>query len=69
MTQWQLQEAKDRLGDVIDLARTEGPQIVTRHGIAVAVVVDADEFRRLRAASAEFLIGTGVEAGLAGGAP
>jgi prevent-host-death family protein len=68
MTQWQLQEAKDRLGEVIDLAQTEGPQIVTRHGLAVAVVVDADEYRRLRAASAEFLIGTGADAELAGGA-
>ena len=38
---WQVQEAKARLGEVIDRALTEGPQTVTRHGKAVVKVVAA----------------------------
>ncbi|MCC6669240.1 MAG: type II toxin-antitoxin system prevent-host-death family antitoxin [Polyangiaceae bacterium] len=45
---WQLQEAKNRLSEVVDLALEEGPQIVTRHGKEVAVVIAKDEFDRRR---------------------
>lgn len=45
---WQLQEAKNRLSEVVDLALTEGPQIVTRHGKEVAVVVSTADFARRR---------------------
>lgn len=48
MTSWQLQEAKQRFSDVVRRARNEGPQVVTRHGEEVAVVVDIAEFRRLK---------------------
>jgi antitoxin Phd len=47
MASWQLQEAKQRLSDVVRRAHSEGPQVVTRHGEEVAVVVDITEFRRL----------------------
>ncbi|RLB65439.1 MAG: type II toxin-antitoxin system prevent-host-death family antitoxin [Deltaproteobacteria bacterium] len=43
---WQLQEAKNKLSEVVARAETEGPQTITRHGVAVAVVVAADAFRR-----------------------
>ncbi len=46
--QWQLQEAKNRFSEVVDQALAHGPQIVTRHGREVAVIVSADEFRRLK---------------------
>ncbi len=36
---WQVQEAKARLGEVIDRALSDGPQTVTRHGKAVVKVV------------------------------
>jgi antitoxin Phd len=36
---WQIQQAKNRFSELIDRARHEGPQIVTRHGQPVAEVV------------------------------
>lgn len=45
---WQLQQAKDRLSEVVDLALDEGPQTVTRHGKEVAVIVSKNEFDRRR---------------------
>lgn len=45
---WQLQEAKNRFSEVVDEALTHGPQTVTRHGREVAVIMSAEEFRRLK---------------------
>jgi prevent-host-death family protein len=45
---WQLQEAKNRLSEVVDLALEEGPQTVTRHGKDVVVVVAKADFDRRR---------------------
>lgn len=47
MASWQLQEAKQRLSEVLRKTVTEGPQTVTRHGEAIAVIVDISEYRRL----------------------
>jgi prevent-host-death family protein len=44
---WQLQEAKQQLSKVVDLAGSEGPQVVTRHGRAVAVVLSMEDYRAL----------------------
>ena len=44
---WPLQDAKNQFSHVVELAQTEGPQTVTRHGRPVAVVVSADEFKTL----------------------
>lgn len=43
---WQLQEAKRRLSEVVDLALEEGPQVVTRHGKEVVIIVSKREFDR-----------------------
>lgn len=48
MAHWQLQEAKQQLSRVVDLAAKEGPQTITRHGSEVAVLVSIDDYRRLR---------------------
>jgi prevent-host-death family protein len=45
---WQLQEAKNRLSELVDLALEEGPQTVTRHGKEVVVIVSKAEFDRRR---------------------
>lgn len=45
---WQLQEAKNSFSEVVDRALDEGPQTVTRHGRAVAVVVSKEEFEKRR---------------------
>jgi len=44
---WQLQEAKNRLSEVVRRARSEGPQIITLHGADAAVVVSAQDFGKL----------------------
>lgn len=54
MTRWQLQQAKQQFSRVVDLARREGPQLVTRNGKEVAVVIDVDEYRRLRSDEGSF---------------
>ena len=41
---WQLSEAKRRLGEVVDLAAVGLPQIITRRGKPVAVVLDFDDY-------------------------
>ena len=45
---WRLQDAKARFSELVRLAHSEGPQHVTLHGRDAVVVVDADEFRRLK---------------------
>jgi antitoxin Phd len=45
---WQMQQAKARFSEMVDRALKEGPQTVTRHGKPVAVLMPAEEYRRLR---------------------
>ena len=47
MTRWQLQEAKNRLSEVVRKASDEGPQVITLRGEDAAVVVGAAEYARL----------------------
>ena len=47
---WRLQDAKARFSEVVRLAHSDGPQHVTLHGRDAVVVVDADEFHRLKGA-------------------
>jgi prevent-host-death family protein len=44
---WQLQEAKQKFSELVRRALEDGPQVVTRRGEEVVVVVPAEEFRRL----------------------
>jgi prevent-host-death family protein len=44
---WQLQDAKARFSEVFQLARSRGPQRITRHGKEAVMVVPAEEFERL----------------------
>lgn len=45
---WQLQEAKQKFSALVRDALDKGPQIVTRHGEEVVVVLSAAEFHRLK---------------------
>ena len=47
---WQIQEAKNRFSEVVELARTKGAQTITKHGKPVVVVVEIGEFRNLEPA-------------------
>ncbi len=51
---WQLQEAKQRFSEVIRRAEADGPQVVTRHGHEVVVVITAEVYRRLKAGRPDF---------------
>lgn len=44
---WAVQEAKQRFSSVVEAARNDGPQVVTRHGREVAVVLSMDDYRAL----------------------
>lgn len=46
---WQLQDAKQRFSELIR-ATENGAQVVSRHGEAVAVVINIDEYHRLKSA-------------------
>jgi prevent-host-death family protein len=48
---WQLQTAKARFSEVFRLARTEGPQLITRQGKDAVVMVPAEQFDQLVARS------------------
>ena len=50
---WQIQDAKQRFSEMIRAVTSEGPQVITRHGEDVAVVVDIGEYRRLTRPSAD----------------
>lgn len=46
--QWQLQDAKARLSEVVRCAKEQGPQTITVRGQEEAVVVSFAEYARLR---------------------
>ena len=46
--EWQVQDAKAKFSQLVQKAIDEGPQTVTRHGKEVAVVLSADEYRKLQ---------------------
>ena len=48
MRSWQVQDAKARFSELLDLCRTEGPQLVTKRGAEVVVLVPVAEWRRLQ---------------------
>ena len=48
MQTWQLQEAKNRLSEVVDRALHQGPQVITRRGAETAVVLSMADYRRIR---------------------
>ncbi len=45
---WRLQDAKARFSELVRLAHSDGPQHVTLHGRDAVVVIDSDEFQRLK---------------------
>lgn len=49
---WQIQEAKQRFSEMIRAVTSQGPQVITRHGEDIAVVIDVSEFHRLTRATA-----------------
>ena len=50
MHTWQLQEAKSRFSEVVDLTLSERTQPVTRRGQDAVVILAASDYMRLRGA-------------------
>ena len=44
---WQLQDAKNRLSEVVRKAREDGPQVITLRGDDAVVVVAAEDYKKL----------------------
>jgi prevent-host-death family protein len=45
---WQLQEAKNRFSEVVELAMKGGAQTVTKHGKPAVVIVSVEEYESTR---------------------
>jgi len=45
--EWSVQDGKNRFSELLDEAR-RAPQMVTKHGKPIAVMVAVDEYERLR---------------------
>ena len=45
---WQVQEAKAKFSEFLDKVLREGPQVVSRRGVAAAVLVPIEEWERLK---------------------
>jgi antitoxin Phd len=44
---WQLQEAKNKFSQVVENAVTDGPQIITKYGVEVAIVLSYAEYQKM----------------------
>ena len=51
MASWQVQDAKARFSELLDMAIKKGPQVVTRRGVKTAVLVPIEEWERLQKAA------------------
>ena len=47
MHTWQIQQAKQRLSEVIRLAGTEGPQMITNRGEPIVWIISDQEYAEL----------------------
>jgi prevent-host-death family protein len=45
---WQIQDAKNKLSEVITRALKQGPQLITKHGEKTVVVISFTEYEKLR---------------------
>jgi antitoxin Phd len=67
MERWKLEDAKARLSEVVRLAATNGPQLVTVRGKEAAIILAPEEYRQLlprpksQKPLVEFLRGLGLD--------
>ena len=54
MANWQIQQAKAHFSEIIERARREGPQTITRHGAERAVILSIEDYRALVAQKPDF---------------
>jgi len=51
MHTWQVHDAKARFSELLEICLAEGPQMVTKRGTEAAVLVSAQEWKRLQSAA------------------
>jgi antitoxin Phd len=51
MQTWPVQDAKARFSEFLETCLADGPQMVTRRGTEAAVLISAEEWRRLQSAA------------------
>jgi antitoxin Phd len=60
---WTVQDATDRFGELLDICLKDGPQVVSRCGVEVAVLLPIEDWQRRRRAAQpvlkELLLGEG----------
>ena len=44
---WQLQEAKNKFSQVVEDAVSDGPQVITKHRVEVAIVISFAEYQKM----------------------
>jgi antitoxin Phd len=44
---WQLQEAKNKFSRVVENAVNDGPQIITKRGVEVAIIISYAEYQKM----------------------
>ena len=54
MANWQVQDAKTHFSELMERARREGPQTITRHGAERAVLLSIEDYRKLTAPHTDF---------------
>lgn len=54
MAKWPVKDAKGQFSRVLELAESEGPQVITRHGKERAVILSIEDYRKLEAARPDF---------------
>jgi antitoxin Phd len=54
MSSWRVQDAKAHFSELIERARAEGPQTITRHGKDRAVLLSVEDYRVLAAQKPSF---------------
>jgi antitoxin Phd len=55
MRTWPVKDSEVRFSELLDACLSEGPQMVTRHGIEVAVLLPLLQWRRLQSAARPLL--------------
>lgn len=47
-TIWQLQDAKNKLSEVIERALKQGPQLITRRGKKTVIIMSYEEYTKMK---------------------
>ena len=52
---WQLQEAKNKFSNLVDRARHDGPQVVTKHGRESVVIISIEDYQKLNRPASDLI--------------